>query len=204
MPKTNTKPQTATEAPTLNREAWLSRAVDVMRAEFREHEIIVPPKVRVSIGFPGGASPRKRIGECWHGGMADGIPHIYVSPVIDSPVRVLDVLTHELLHAAMPDAGHKAPFARAAVLVGLEGKPTATYAGPELQTRLEALAATLGPFDHAPISLAGKKVQKTYMLKLYAHDCPEECGYLVRTTQTHIDAHGFPMCPHGADLEPSL
>lgn len=180
-----------------NREAWLSRAIEDLRPLLLEHNLTLPSIIRVSVGFPRGA--RSRIGECWPV-TRDKVPQIFISPVLDTPTRVLDVLLHELLHAALPEAGHNRTFAKAAKALGLEGKPTATVAGSDLQTRLEALATTLGPFDHSaltPSSGRSGSKQKTYMLKLMPEGC---CDYVVRTTRTHLDTHGHPLCPHGSEM----
>jgi hypothetical protein len=112
---------------------------------------------------------------------------------------VLSTLLHELIHAFVGiKAKHGKDFKLVAVKSGLEGKMTATTAGPELLARLETLAKTLGRYPHASLGLGGerlKKKQGTRMLKL---QCPE-CGYQVRTTQKWIDI-GLPICPCGAEL----
>lgn len=175
-----------------NREAWLVAATEQLRdGLFKRNGEVVPP-VKVSIGFPGGGSARKRIGECWNGKAAsDRIPQVFISPVLAEPVRVLDVLVHELIHAIVPDAGHKAPFKRIAVKVGLTGKMTATVAGPELEKQLRELSQSLGEFPHAQLSLSDRKKQTTRLNKVQC----SRCGYTCRVTATWLKDYGPPICP---------
>lgn len=172
------------------REAWLMEAVKLLRnGLFKPHAEI--PEVRVSVGFPGGGSARKRIGEYWHAtAISDGVPQIFISPVLGDPIQALDVLVHELVHACTPGAGHGPAFRKLALALGLEGKMRSTVAGPELRERLNALFVELGPFPHAGISLADRKKQTTRLLKA---ECG--CGYTVRVTAKWIEEVGPPICP---------
>ena len=48
------------------REAWLNQALAKMAPLFKDKAgVEIPSDARVSVGFPGGGSARKRIGECW-------------------------------------------------------------------------------------------------------------------------------------------
>ena len=71
------------------------------------------------------------------------------------PVTVLDTLTHEAVHAALPTgSGHKAPFSKLCKEIGLtKGKPKFASAGPELLERLNAIAYELGDFPLGCIRL---------------------------------------------------
>jgi hypothetical protein len=172
------------------REQYLLAAIEQIRPVFKQNSETIPP-VKVSVGFPGGGSARKRIGEHWHPkATADGISQIFISPVLADPIQALDTLVHELVHACRPDAGHKAPFKRLGESVGLTGKPKNMSAGPALLERLKAISVKLGPYPHAGISLIDKKKQTTRLLKA---SCP--CGYTVRVTRTWIEASGAPLCP---------
>lgn len=183
-----------------NRETWLIKAVDALRPLFAEvgEEI---PTVRISVGFPGGGSAKKRIGECWAPAAAsDEVSQLFVSPILDDAARVLDVLSHELIHAIdRCESGHKGRFTKIAKGIGLTGKMTATVASPELKEKLDAIVEELGEYPHAAISLggatSGPKKQTTRMVKIEA-DC---CGYTVRTTQKWID-QGMPSCPCGNEM----
>jgi hypothetical protein len=183
-----------------NREAWLRRAVELMRpyvAERTGHH--VPDGLWVSVGFPvtgaRSGSRNQRIGEC-HYATADGVPAVFIHPELADGARVLDVLLHEALHAALPvGTGHRKPFARAATSCGLAGKPTATIVAPgsELAGTIEAWLTMLGDYPHAAVSTANRKKQTTRMLKV---ECLAD-GYTVRMTRKWLDEMGAPSCPCG-------
>jgi len=157
----------------VTREEWLVRAAHHLAGIVREAGAECPP-VAVSIGFPrrrGGIS--NCLGECWDGQLAsDGRPAIFVSPILEDPVRILDVLLHELVHAAVGvECGHRGRFVAVARACGLKGKPTATVAGERLRPRLNALHEALGPLPHAaitPVVTAGAGSR----LRLYVCACP--------------------------------
>lgn len=181
------------------REAWLGAGVDALRPLFAQLAGVTVPPVRVSCGFPGGGSPRKRVGECWKvTNCESGLPEIFISPVLSDPADVLAVLAHELIHAwDAGENGHKGPFRRVALDIGLTGKMTATVAGAELKAMLAVIAAELGTYPHGSITLAsGRKVQSTRMLKV---ECPA-CGYTLRTTAKWLEV-GIPTCCCGTQME---
>lgn len=178
----------------MTREQWLlSATVRLRDTLFKQADAIVP-EVRVSVGFPGGArvSAHKAIGQYWPGNLTDDkTPQVFVSPVLGDPIRALDVLVHELVHACTPGSGHKGPFKRLAIKVGLEGKMTATVAGTELTKRLNALSEELGPYPHSAINLADRKKQGTRLGKIQC----TSCGYTCRVTAKWIEERGTPLCP---------
>lgn len=183
---------------TQTREQWLVAAVDRMRPMFTVHEAELPA-VRVSVGFPKSRRGKgsTAIGQCWTGKCsADETHEIFISPELVDPARVLDVLAHELAHAAVGvDKGHKAPFVKLARAIGLDGKPTATIAGEGFTTWLAAddTLKRLGEYPHAalnPGNGAGPPKQTTRMIKL---EC-DACGMIVRTTQKWIEGIGTPSC----------
>lgn len=189
----------------LTREDWLNRAVKLLRPICTQHNIVVPATVHVSIGWPSRLAlsrRRPRIGECWHGEHTkDKHPQLFISPVLNDSVRVLDVLLHELLHTALPvKTAHGSAFAKAARAVGLEGKPTATVAGKELRERLVAMVEKLGELPHVGLTATSKrKVQSTRLLK--ACCSAGDCGYIIRVTRRWVDEAGLPTCPCGHDFE---
>lgn len=186
----------------MNREDWLNAATTEMKPWFVAEAAPLPETLRVSCGWPsrGGQSAKKRsIGQCWNPiASADGTTEVFISPVLADAVRVLDVLVHELVHAAVGvDKGHKGPFRKLAKALGLEGKMTETNAGPELTERLNVLAEKLGPYPHASLDAKlGLKKQGTRMLKA---SCPD-CGYTVRLTAKWAD-YGMPTCVCGGLIE---
>jgi len=162
------------------------------------------PAVRASVGIPaGGAGGKlKRIGQCWSNlASSDNTTEIFICPSQSDPVQVLAILLHELIHAAVGlECGHKGPFKRVALALGLEGKMTATTPGAQLAADLSALADTLGAYPHAALNtaLSGRKKQGTRMIKL---ECVE-CGWSCRTAQKNVDA-GTPTCHCGGDINPA-
>jgi len=125
----------------------------------------LPYMVHLSVGWPsrGGTAKRNRsIGQCFDGRISeDGFPHVFISPTLPEtkPERILDVLLHELVHAAVGcEAGHRGEFKACAQVLGLVGSMTATTAGAELTERLERLATVLGAFPHAEIQIGKGRV----------------------------------------------
>lgn len=185
------------------REAWLVAAVEALAPLYAEigEEL---PTVRVSVGWPGGNGRKNSvIGQCWAtAASADKVAQLFISPVLDEAVRVLDVLAHELIHAIDDNtSGHKGRFAKIAKKIGLTGKMTATVAGDELKARLDEIAAELGDYPHAALVNPGEGVKKqsTRMLKV---ECSEGSGYVVRMTRKWLDEFGTPSCPcHGEPMD---
>ena len=184
----------------MNRERWLQQATTALRPVFEGNGHAIPD-VSVSVGFPGGGSARKRIGECWAPeACSDHRPAVFVSPVLEETQAVLATLVHELVHAAVgTQCGHKGPFKALATSLGLEGKMTATHAGPELLALFAPLTRELGDYPHGAVNLSARKRQKTRLLKAA---CVTGCAsgeqfkpYCVRITQLHVDAYGPPVCP---------
>jgi hypothetical protein len=195
---------------TVDREAWLNKAVDLIRPLFEDYGYAVPP-CRVSVGFPSRSalSPKsKRLGECWDKiASSEGVAQVFITPLISNPIKddnsfgVLDILVHELVHVVVGnEAGHGAKFGACARKVGLEGKMTSTVPGKALVGRLETMLKALGPYPHASLNpvLSGKKKQGTRMIKCECKDC----GYTVRTTKKWLEDVGAPLCPkHRTSME---
>jgi len=180
----------------ITREQWLNLALDQLRPLFANKAgATIPHDARVSVGFPGGGSARKRVGECWPRIRSrDGINEIFISPVVAEPLRMLDILVHEAVHAVDDCAsGHGKAFKRTATAIGLIGKMTATVAGDELKAELQAILATLPPLTHGALDLSGRKKQPTRLLKL---EC-DSCGMIVRTTAKWVEQTGCPACACG-------
>lgn len=172
------------------REEWLNSALALIRAHiWNTADKAVPLNTRVSCGFPGGAS-RKAIGQCWaQESSADGSVEIFVSPTVADPETVLAILVHEAIHAAVGiAAGHRAPFKRAAIAAGLEGKMTATVAGESLRSLIHSWIGALGIYPHATLTMGDRKKQSTRLLKA---SCA--CGYTVRVTAKWA-VEGAPYC----------
>lgn len=178
------------------REQWLNAFVAAARPHFDRVGATLPAKVRVSVGFTSMGARSNRIGEAWHdGASADGHYEIFIKPTIETDARICDVLTHELVHAAVGiEAGHGRKFRDVAVALGLGGKMTATVALEEWYRWALPILGELGPMPYAHLSAGqstGKPKQKTNLLKV---ECPA-CGWLARVTAKHITGHDHLNCP---------
>ena len=155
----------------MTREEWLLALIGKIRP-WIEAEGETLPAVHVSVGWPSKsatASKQRRIGEAWKGkASADGAPHIFISPLLER-TEADHVLVHELVHAC-GHWDHRRGFKRLATALGLEGKMTATTCSASLRTRLDAVAAEIGPYPHAVLRLA-PKVKKGSRLKLAECSC---------------------------------
>ena len=188
-----------------NRETWLNQAIIQMRPMFKQAGAPLPLNVRVTCGFPSksaGRSSKQRVGECWSADVSgDQTIEIIVSMVIDDDLRALDILAHELVHAAVGlKCGHKGPFKTVALKIGLTGKMTATVAGPGLPATLKTISANIGPYPHAAIDFSDRKRQTTRMVKVVCADIGGDCGMVFRTTRKWVEhADGGMLCPacHG-------
>jgi hypothetical protein len=195
--------QQTTPAPIFKtREEWLTEATRHIHARAALLGLgDNPPKVRVACGFTYGKG--RRIGECWRKEQSgDGTFEIIVHNKLDNPVEVLAVIVHEIGHTFMEQGtGHKAPFRRWAVTMGLAGPMTATTPGDELALWLKELAATLGTYPHAALDSArriregGPKRQTNRWLK-YTCDVPG-CGWIVRAAKA--DFSGLCVSPQHFD-----
>lgn len=187
----NTQPNTQNKPMT--REEWLNAGLNALRPWFEEKaKVRIPEDTRVSVGFPGGGSARKRIGECWPRARSkDKVNEIFINPTLSDPVQMLDVLAHEAIHAVDDCvSGHKKPFRTIAKAIGLEGKMTSTHAGEELKAELERIIKALPTLTHGALDLSGRKKQPTRLVKLEC-DC---CGMILRTTAKWIEQTGLPSC----------
>lgn len=181
---------------TLNREAWLTQFANAWIWPLLEkHEGVKPRLWRVSVGFPKGSRGGKHaIGQCWDpGSSGDSAYEIFISPEL-AALDAVDTLVHEAVHASVGiKAGHKAPFKRLALAVGLEGKMTSASAGPALKILLATWVTAMPPFPGAPLSVvkAGGSKPGSRLLKA---SC-QGCEYTVRVTAKWL-AVGIPHCPN--------
>jgi hypothetical protein len=152
----------------------------------------VPKDCKVSVGFPGGGSAKKRIGECWPRSRSSiGVNEIFLNPAMTKVETLVDTLIHEAIHAADDcKSGHKGFFRRTALAVGLEGKMTSTHAGPALSLFIKNVIASMPAFEYGSLDISQRKKQTTRMVRCR---CPH-CEYTVRTTQKWLDV-AIPVCP---------
>lgn len=160
-------------AQSRTREEWLHAFTDAARGQFAEAGAPLDAfPIRISIGFPSKGRRSKVIGECFHSSAsADGAREIFIRPSLQSNVvEIAHVLTHELIHAALPDGEWHA------------------WADPIL----EELGHFPGTELRDGIVAGGPKKQGTRLVKL---EC--ECGWTCRTTEKHITDDL--QCPTGCD-----
>lgn len=172
----------------ITREQWLNECGEMIL-----DEIIRPVwnvrknlKVKISVGFaPDTKSTSKTIGVCLPSAFSnEAFNEIYISPVINESLRVLDVLTHELIHAVDDcKSGHKGDFVSLMHKTGLEGKPTATTASPELTQKLSEYVGLFGHIPHAKVDLRAKPKQLNRNIKVLC----ASCGFKFNTSRTQID-----------------
>ena len=206
------------EPATLTREQWLNAATHALGAHFfpvaagtkkdagkKMH--VLPKKLQCSCGFP--YKSKEAIGQCWSPSLsADGTTQVFVSPCQDEPVRVLDILLHELIHAAVgTNEGHKGEFKKVAVALGLRGKMTATRAEPgtELHGKLSRIARELGPYPHKALNKntgteKKKKEKKGGWVRLMSET---ENEYRVVISPRQLEEHGVPRDPWGDEMVPA-
>lgn len=186
-------PKAPTEKPVLNREAWLHAAADFMAAKIFGPNNYEVPSIEISCGFTGSRS-KKAIGVCWSKSASDNDAFpIFISPVIEENVRVMGVLAHEMCHAVVGlEAGHGAPFKKAAIAIGLTGKMTATTETATFATACKPFIKQFGDFPHAKMNVgqSGVKKQTTRMIKL---QCPA-CKFTMRCARSWVDNIGEPIC----------
>jgi len=169
--------------------AWLEQAYALLRSELLPE---APERVTITFGFPSkGARPSRnqRIGEYAHF-LKDcdaGPGLLTLHPTIfREPARVLDVLLHEMIHAACPNDGHRGKFPKLAKRVGLTGKMTATSAGPELKAKLESfLADRLPPMPNGHGDLSSQRKKQSTRMRKYV--CPA-CGQIIRAATDCLNA----------------
>ena len=186
---------------TSNREDWLNAAVSELRPFFGAVGKPLPANVRVTCGFPSNAKRSGAIGECWADtASADKTFEVLISPVLDDPVKVFEVLVHELCHATAGAMNHGVNFQKVANLMHLAPSPTkagwkATGQAATFASVYGAIIKSLDNYPHAALSMTTKKTQGTRMLKAV---CPS-CGYTVRLTSKWA-ALGLPSCPVDSDI----
>jgi len=186
-------------SPLDTRESWLLACIELLKPDFQAIGANVPEKLRASCGWPsksGLAKKKRRIGEAWSAKCSgDETFEIFISPVLKDGRPVLATLVHEIVHCAVGvEAGHKGPFKRIALAIGLEGKMTETVAGETLNKRIDEIIAQVGPYPHAELrSSNAEKKQTCRQLKVIC----KECGCICRMSRKAIDEVGCPTCACG-------
>jgi hypothetical protein len=186
------------------REEWLHEGVNMIRPWFKDRNKPISEKIFISCGFPKGRHGRGRaIGQCWPPqATKNGVVQMFICPTLDNPVEVLATAVHECCHEACGnECGHKGPFKELALSLGLAGKMTATYAeeGTPLHDALSSIAESLGPYPHSGMILKTKEKKPSKWIRLQSRIIEE---YTLVISKDSIDAHGWPVDPHGMALVP--
>lgn len=184
------------------REDWLTAGVEELRPVFDAIGKPIPNRIRVACGFPLDAKRSKAIGQCWADtASADKTIEILISPVLDKPVDVFEVLVHELCHATAGAFNHGVNFRKVAEAMHLKAVGSgrepwkSTKGSPDFVPVFGAIIESLQDYPHAALTYKDRKTQGTRLLKAY---CPS-CGYTVRLTQKWAN-QGLPTCPCGDDF----
>ena len=195
-----------------NREHWLIEAANMLEnmvllpaLDALNETLPTPLKYSVSIGH---TQSKNSIGECWRKAQSSDkeTSQIFITPTINDSVRVLDILLHEMIHAADDcESGHKNFFARVARKCDLQGKFTATHAGDTLKETLLDIVDALGDIPHHKLTVGGtiKPKQKARMLKIECHVC-EFTFRASRTQLERITRRNTSQCPCCGDDSLSL
>lgn len=174
------------------REEWLQACVALLRPAFEAAGEPLRDTIRVSCAFPK-RGRQKAIGQHWPDEYsADKHNEIFISPVLAEPLRIADVLAHELVHTH--HSGHKkGTFGKLARALHLEGKLTATTGGEAFKRAFGKGVEKLGVYPHGAMHEKARATgtQGTRLLKA---ECTC-CGYTVRVTRRWLDTGGAPLCP---------
>lgn len=185
------------------REQWLTAAVAMLFSHFLEpHEHTLPEKLTVSCGWPKGGKGHT-IGQCWPSTCSEdsNTVHMFISPELANPVRVLDVLLHEMIHASIGcDKKHGKEFRAVVKLCGLAGKATATYAaeGSETFIKLTEFAALLGSYPHT--ALRAPKRSGTGGGGWVRYRSENDSTYTLLISPKTVERHGVPKDPWGEPM----
>lgn len=212
------------------RESWLEAAKTALGGLVSDRTGMGIPAIQISPGWPSKGGPEGRVlGECWNGVFTrSGAYSIFMNPVVAAaePVRILDIVLHEMLHAVVDEhhgkmCKHGREFAEAARAVGLDGAPTATFCteGTGLWAELSAMADALGayPGDSMEMTAAikralekgividkrgvvrkdDKKRRSGHWVKFASRTID---GYVVRVSPSNLREHGAPRDPKGDEM----
>jgi hypothetical protein len=176
------------------REEWLLAAIDEVRPLFDAVGHKLTDRIRVTCGFPSTASRSGAVGQCFaSAASADQHYEVMVSPVLDDPREVMQVLIHELVHTLPGCMNHGTTFQAAASAVFLAPGTSrgwkATVHAPGFDAAYHSIIDGLGTYPHAHLKMGQAKKQTTRLLKAM---CPH-CGYTIRLTKMWADK-GLPVC----------
>lgn len=209
------------------REAWLLAAIEMLRPQINAagtsammQDDALPEQIRVSCGFGWARAENTAIlGQTFATLVTDdGVPAVFVSPVIDNAFDALMVLAHELVHVIDDCAsGHAGRFVVIGKALGLDGIPTQMLPGVGMQADLMLIAEELGAYPHSKIDIdlirAASKAPSTpeqprvrvtsgpraqhgsrHIKAVCMNNKCDAQGYLIRTSAHWINV-ATPICP---------
>jgi len=175
------------------RTKWLEKAWLTLKSKFG---LDAPDKVQISFGFcasgnrKSSATGRQTLGQCTNdliqnGDKTEKQALVSVHPVnFKSPVDVLLVMLHEMIHATGIN-NHRKEFSTLAAGVGFTKPWTQPHPTPELAQRLGGMLEQIGDFPEGWGDLPpSKPKQTTRMLK---YECPV-CSEIIRSANDKLNA----------------
>lgn len=201
--------------PQVTREDWLRRAVDIMRPMIEQVSGIVVPDVHISVGLGTRRYEKGVAAVCYRRrASTDGKNHVFISPEESDTAEILSSVLHELIHAALDcEDGHRGRFAEYATRLGFEAPFTSTPPSTALAMEFMVMAAELGDYPHAaltvrepkpveaPAGMPGAGTTTTLtsgsgpqVNRWISFECPDH-RVPVRMSRTRA-AQGAPLCGH--------
>lgn len=163
----------------INREGWFTAVAEqlmplICEAAGRD----TPPSIRIGCGFTSRGVKSRAIGECWgDGNSEDGHSEIFIRPNDADPISVAATVAHEVAHAVCGiHAKHGPAFESVIRAIGLEGKPTATYAGEAFAALVKPMIAKAGPYPHSSLNdMTNGKAQQIHPKLINLRCANEDC-----------------------------
>lgn len=195
----------------ISREEWLRHAVEEIDKQIFDGalELDVHHDFQIACGWCKGP---KALGETifpYQGEdveLDDFFPvtiHINCSNKITDPIMLLEVLTHECIHAFFDIRDHKKAFAIKAKIAGFEKPYRELNVSQSLKDRCIAINMTMkekwGEWPGKAIVI--KKKEKEKKKNSFLIFCPN-CGMEMHISKKMLDKHGrsMPTCPCGAKM----
>lgn len=184
----------------MTREDYLNAGVEALRPIFAVHNAPLPANIRVSTGTPSTFKRTGILGETFPDTSSkDGYFNIFVSPTVDDPVCVFEVLVNQLCRCTSGALSYKSnAYVGIAILMGLtctsnwaHAKGDSTFAEKYVE-----IISELGEYPHGAVSMATTTTQTTRMLKAVCEclGADPKNQYTVRLTQKWA-LKGMPICP---------
>ena len=168
---------------------WLGAITEAMRPVFEARGYPLPAKIVSKLAFPSTGHKGKRRGEYWPPSTSDDgkTHHIFVHPCETDPLRIVNILTHELCHAAQQVRAvalgkpkqannHGKLWAEVSQAMDLtEGKPAQALGGAAWEAWARPIMEGVGAMPHNSLAEAVKKEKKqvSRQLKFEHVGCPE-------------------------------